>query len=72
MKPIARIRLVSQARSVQIVKCALCKVEGEATLHRSRVAGALEAKWLRPPSGWWLLLECGDMHVRCPKCLGGG
>lgn len=71
MRPLGRVRLVSQARKTHKVRCAVCQVEADAMAHTSSVAGALEVRWFRPPSGWWVLLDCGDAHVRCPACLKG-
>lgn len=51
------------------LRCAVCEVEAEGYLHEVGFPGLGVARWLAVPPGWWVLLDCGKPHVRCPGCL---
>lgn len=50
------------------VHCAVCKVEATA-FELTATVGTWRTRWVQPPAGWWVLLECSEPHLRCPRCL---
>lgn len=55
------------SRRNHAVRCEVCKVEGEASIHTFVSEGSTLAAWARPPLGWWVML--GPALFRCPACL---
>jgi hypothetical protein len=54
-------------RRAHVVKCEICRIEGEASVHTLTSEGSKLAAWARPPLGWWVMF--GPMTFRCPACL---
>lgn len=55
------------SRRTHTVRCEVCRVDGEASVHTLVSEGSTLAAWTRPPPGWWVML--GPMMFRCPACL---
>jgi hypothetical protein len=54
------------SRRTHAVRCEVCRVESEASIHTVLSGGTMFA-WARPPLGWWMML--GSALFRCPSCL---